>query len=96
MPQGPEHVDAVEIGEPDIEDDEVKRHRCLLRDLTQGVGAGACFDDGKPIVLEVGAQDLADLLLIVDDEQSAGHGAGRGHDTPAATTASISASMSLA
>ena len=64
-------LEAVGAGQHEVEHDE---RRALLRDLREGGLARLRFAHGVAVLLEVEANELADVLLVLHDEDRAPHG----------------------
>ena len=64
-----DHVGAVHVGQAEIDDDHVDRPQ---RRRADGFGAGAGFVHDEAVELEAGAQEPADLHLVIDDEHDRG------------------------
>jgi hypothetical protein len=64
------HRLAGHVGEPQVQDDDVWVD---LLDEQQRLGARGCGDDRQPLALEVDAHQVADLRLVLDDEDSGRH-----------------------
>ncbi len=69
----PQHVEAVEVRQTDVEQDEVGGAAVRRERPAQRLGAGARLGHEMALGLEVGAQHGADLGLVVDDEDAARH-----------------------
>ena len=70
MPVGPEPLHdrkTVAVGEHDVEHHEIRAER---RRGLQGVGPGACDLDVEAFVAQGGRDEVGDVRLVVDDEDS--------------------------
>lgn len=59
------------IGQPQVQHDQVR-----MRPAGQGdrLGPGGGGDDGEPVMLEIGAQQVTDFALVLDDQHALRHG----------------------
>ncbi len=71
--QDPQDLEAVEVRQPDVEQDQVGRGD-RGAGAVQGVGAGVGLVDDEAGVLEIRPQHLADAALVIDDEDASLHG----------------------
>jgi len=58
------------IGQPQVQHDQVR-----MRPAGQGdrLGSGGGGDDGEPVMLEIGAQQVTDFALVLDDQHALRH-----------------------
>jgi len=76
-PQPPAHLETVDVGQHDVEQQEVRRVRAHGR---QGAAPVTGHLDGEAEVAQRGAQEEPDVLLVVDDEDPGRRRVGgRGH-----------------
>ena len=66
--QAPAHLEAVDVGEPDVEHDEP---RPVLGDRPDAVFAGGRLHDPEAVAAEVELDQVGDVRLVVDDEDRA-------------------------
>jgi hypothetical protein len=70
-PQLPAHLDAVEVGQPQVEQDEVDRPG---PGASQPAPTGALPHDVVGMAAQARGQDLADGRVVLHQEDAAGHG----------------------
>ena len=70
-PEPAADLEAVGAGQHEVEHEE---GRALLGDLREGGLAGLRFAHGVTVLLQVEADELPDVLLVLDDEDGAPHG----------------------
>jgi len=76
-PQPPAHLETVDVGQHDVEQQEVRRVRAHGR---EGAAPVTGHLDGEAEVAQRGAQEEPDVLLVVDDEDPGRRRVGgRGH-----------------
>jgi hypothetical protein len=69
--EAPAHLPPVELGDHDVEQDQLGAD---IAGAVDGVGAVAGDDDVVPFLHEVIAEKLRDVLLVFDDEDATGAG----------------------
>ena len=68
LPKPAAHLEAVDVGEPDVEHDEA---RPVLADRLDAVLAGGGLHDPEALAAEVELDQVGDVGLVVDDENGA-------------------------
>ena len=73
LAQAPDHLQAVDVGQAEIEDDDVGLAR---GHLDQAVGAGRRLEEPVALARQGRAQEAPDLRLVLDDRTTTGSGIG--------------------